>query len=605
MQHFIRYTEDPHKQRRDWLNLQRMFPFVWSYRGRVLLALFCLILAKLAMVGVPFVLKDIVDHLGLSDKSVLVLPLTLLLAYGALRLVSSLFNELRDAVFARVRYHAMRQVSDRVLQHLHKLSLRYHLERRTGGVARDLERGAGSVSSILNYLVFNILPTAAEFTLVAAILLGRYESRFSIAIFGTVTIYVIFTFMITEWRMHYRHEMNRLDSMANGQAIDSLLNYETVKYFNNEQLEQRRYDATMAQWENSAVKSQTSMSLLNFGQGSIIALGVTLIMIFAGQGVVQGQLSVGDLVMVNALMLQLFLPLGFLGIIYRQLKYALADMDMMFKLLEREAEIKDCTGAVPLAVTKGVIRFDAVDFGYQPDRQILHRVSFTIPAGQKIAIVGPSGSGKSTIARLLFRFYDIQQGQITIDGQDVSKVTQDSLRQAIGIVPQDTVLFNDSIFYNIQYARPQATKAEVMQAARMAHIHHFIESLPQGYDTVVGERGLKLSGGEKQRVAIARVILKNPRILIFDEATSNLDSQSEQAILSSLQEVAQAHTTLVIAHRLSTIVDADRIYVLRDGHIIESGNHNELLGLNGLYAELWNLQKEERHAALLQTALVS
>jgi ABC-type transport system involved in Fe-S cluster assembly fused permease/ATPase subunit len=605
MQHFTRYTENPHSQRRDWLNLKRMFPFVWSYRGRVLLALSCLIFAKLAMVSVPFVLKHIVDQLGLPDRSALVLPLALLLAYGALRLISGLFNELRDAVFARVRFHAMRQVSDRVLQHLHKLSLRYHLERRTGGVARDLERGASSVSSILNYLVFNILPTAAEFTLVAGILLSKYETRFSIAIFGTVTVYIIFTFLITEWRMHYRHEMNRLDSKASGQAIDSLLNYETVKYFNNERLEQRRYDKTMSEWENAAVKSQTSMSLLNFGQGSIIAVGVTFIMVFAGQGVVQGSLTVGDLVLVNTLMLQLFLPLGFLGIIYRQLKYALADMDLMFKLLERETEIKDQPGAVDLQVRNGTVRFEGVDFAYQPDRQILHQVGFEIPSGHKIAIVGPSGSGKSTIARLLFRFYDIQSGSITIDGQDIHQVSQDSLRRAIGIVPQDTVLFNDSIFYNIQYARPDASEDEVIQAARMAHIHNFITSLPQGYDTIVGERGLKLSGGEKQRVAIARVILKNPRILIFDEATSNLDSQSEQAILSSLQEVAQAHTTLVIAHRLSTIVDADRIYVLKDGRILESGSHSELLANNGLYAELWALQKEERHAEQLQTALVS
>lgn len=603
MQHFIRYTENPHHQRRDWLNLKRMFPFVWSYRGRVLLALGCLILAKLAMVSVPFVLKHIVDQLGLPDRSALILPLALLLAYGALRLVSSLFNELRDALFARVRFHAMRQVSDRVLQHLHRLSLRYHLERRTGGVARDLERGAASVSSILNYLVFNILPTAAEFTLVAAILISKYETRFSIAIFGTVTIYILFTFLITEWRMHYRHEMNRLDSMANGQAIDSLLNYETVKYFNNENLEQQRYDTTLNKWENAAVKSQTSMSLLNFGQGSIIAIGVTFIMVFAGQGVVQGKLTVGDLVLVNTLMLQLFLPLGFLGIIYRQLKYALADMDLMFKLLDRDEEIKDRPDAKALNVSQGVIRFDTVDFAYQPDRQILHQVSFDIPAGHKIAIVGPSGSGKSTIARLLFRFYDIQGGGITIDGQDISQVTQDSLRRAIGIVPQDTVLFNDSIYYNIQYARPDAGREEVIQAARMAHIHHFIEALPQGYETIVGERGLKLSGGEKQRVAIARVILKNPRILIFDEATSNLDSQSEQAILAALHEVAQAHTTLVIAHRLSTIVDADRIYVLKDGHILESGSHQQLLANNGLYAELWTLQKEERHTEQLESAL--
>jgi ATP-binding cassette, subfamily B, heavy metal transporter len=605
MQHFIRYTENPNQERRDWLNIKRMFPFVWAYRGRVLLALGSLVLAKLAMVAVPFVLKHIVDQLGLPNRSALVLPLALLLSYGALRLLSSMFNELRDALFARVRYHAMRQVSDRVLQHLHRLSLRYHLERRTGGVARDLERGANSVSSILNYLVFNILPTAAEFILVAGILIGKYETRFSIAIFGTVSVYIAFTFLITEWRMHFRHEMNRLDSKANSQAVDSLLNYETVKYFNNEHLEQRRYDQTLDQWENAAVKSQTSMSLLNFGQGCIIAVGVTFIMVFAGQGVVEGKLTVGDLVLVNTLMLQLFLPLGFLGIIYRQLKYALADMDMMFRLLERETEIKDKPGAADLVVSQGVVRFADVDFAYQPDRQILHGVSFDIPAGQKIAIVGPSGSGKSTIARLLFRFYDVQAGQITIDGQDISQVSQDSLRRAIGIVPQDTVLFNDTIYYNIQYARPDASREEVVEAARLAHIHHFIEGLPQGYDTVVGERGLKLSGGEKQRVAIARVILKNPRILIFDEATSNLDSQSEQAILSSLHEVAQAHTTLVIAHRLSTIVDADRIYVLRDGRIIESGRHRELLANGGLYAELWTLQKEARQAEPEQTVLVS
>lgn len=603
MQHFIRYTENPHQQRRDWSNLKRMFPYVWAYRGRVLLALGSLVMAKLAMVTVPFVLKHIVDQLSLPKQSSLILPLALLLAYGALRLFSSLFNEVRDALFARVRYHAMRQVSDRVLQHLHRLSLRYHLERRTGGVARDLERGANSVSSILNYLVFNILPTAAEFILVAGILISKYETRFSVAIFSTVAIYIAFTFLLTEWRMHFRHEMNRLDSKANSQAIDSLLNYETVKYFNNERLEQHRYDSTLDQWENAAVKSQTSMSLLNFGQGAIIATGVTFIMVFAGQGVVQGKLTVGDLVLVNTLMLQLFLPLGFLGIIYRQLKYALADMDMMFRLLEREAEIQDAPHARDLVLSQGEVKFDNVDFAYQPDRQILHGVSFDIPAGKKVAIVGPSGSGKSTIARLLFRFYDIQAGRITIDGQNIHEVTQNSLREGIGIVPQDTVLFNDTIFYNIQYARPQASTEEIIEAAKLAHIHHFIESLPQGYDTVVGERGLKLSGGEKQRVAIARVVLKNPKILIFDEATSNLDSQSEQAILSALHEVAQAHTTLVIAHRLSTIVDADCIYVLKDGRIIESGRHQDLLRNDGLYAELWTLQKEARQSDTMQTAL--
>ncbi|MGD8925957.1 MAG: ABC transporter ATP-binding protein/permease, partial [Thioalkalispiraceae bacterium] len=571
MQHYIRYTQDPHSERRDVKNLTRMFPFIWEYRGRVLFALLSLVISKLAMVGVPFVLKDIVDSLDLPKGELLVLPILLLLSYGALRLVSSLFNELRDAVFARVRYHAMRTVSKRVLKHLHSLSLRFHLERKTGGISRDLERGAGSLSSILNYLVFNILPTAAEFLLVAGILLTQYESRFAVAIFSTVAIYIVFTFRVTEWRMHFRHEMNQYDSAANSQAIDSLLNYETVKYFNNEKLEHARYDETMSKWETSAVKSQTSMSMLNFGQASIIAVGVTVIMIFAGQGVVNGSLSLGDLVLVNTLMLQLFLPLGFLGIVYRQLKYALADMDLMFKLLEREPEIQDKDDANHLVVSTGNVKFEHVYFSYNQDREILKDVTFEIPAGKKIAVVGPSGSGKSTLARLLFRFYDVSDGHIYIDDQDIRSVTQDSLRQAIGIVPQDTVLFNDTIFYNIQYAKNGASKEEVVQAARLAYVHDFIEGLPQGYDTVVGERGLKLSGGEKQRVAIARVILKNPRILVFDEATSSLDSQSEQAILKALKEVAEDHTALVIAHRLSTIVDADRIYVLENGRIVEQG----------------------------------
>lgn len=594
MQHYSQYTENPHEQRRDLNNLKRMFPFIWEYRGRVLFALLSLIISKLAMVGVPFVLKGIVDELDLNAGELLVLPLALLISYGALRLVSSMFNEVRDAVFARVRYHAMRRVSARVLQHLHFLSLRYHLERKTGRISRDLERGAGSISSILNYLVFNIIPTAAEFVLVAIILLSQYESRFSMAIFSTVIIYIIFTFLVTEWRMHFRHEMNRLDSEASGQSVDSLLNYETVKYFNNERLEQERYDKTMSDWEDAAVKSQTSMSLLNFGQGTIIAVGVTLIMIFAGQGVVSGDLSLGDLVLVNTLMLQLFLPLGFLGIVYRQLKYALADMDLMFKLLDTDAEIKDKLDATRLVVNQGVVKFDNVSFSYQQDRQILFNVDFEIPQGKKVAIVGPSGSGKSTIARLLFRFYEVGDGSILIDGHDISEVTQDSLRQAIGIVPQDTVLFNDTIYYNLLYAKPDATKEQVINAARVAQIHDFIESLPEGYDTVVGERGLKLSGGEKQRVAIARVVLKNPKILIFDEATSNLDSKNEQAILASLQEVAQEHTTLVIAHRLSTIVDADQIIVLEEGRIVEQGTHQKLLAKGAEYARIWALQQEER-----------
>lgn len=593
MNHYIRYEADPHSQRKDRRNLQRMFPFIWEYKGRVLFALLCLIFSKLAIVGVPFVLKEVIDTLDVAANNIMVLPLSLLLAYGALRLAASLFNELRDALFARVRYHAMRRVSTRVFHHLHQLSLNFHLERRTGGISRDLERGTGSVSSILNYMVFNILPTVAEFLLVATILLAQYETRFAMAIFSTVIIYFVFTFMITEWRMHFRHEMNAMDSEANGRAIDALLNYETVKYFNNEALELSRYDQTLDKWETAAVHSQTSMSLLNFGQGSIIAVGVTLIMVFAGQGVVSGEMSLGDLVLVNALMLQLFMPLGFLGIVYRQLKYALADMDLMFKLLDRQSDIKDSEQAERLTVTQGHVQFDHIGFAYHEERPILKDVNFEIRPGQKLAVVGPSGAGKSTLARLLFRFYDVNSGRILIDGQDISQVTQQSLREAIGIVPQDTVLFNDTIYYNIQYAKPDATRDDVIRAAKLAHIHEFIESLPKGYDTTVGERGLKLSGGEKQRVAIARVILKNPTILVFDEATSSLDSQSEQAILQALHEVAENHTTLVIAHRLSTIIDADQILVLDDGKIVEQGTHRQLLDLKGLYDNLWQLQQEQ------------
>jgi len=585
-----------HNDRRDWYNLRGMLPYLWEFRGRALLALLCLLLAKLANVGVPLTLKGIVDALGDSEAQALVLPLSLLLGYGALKLTSALFTELRDVVFARVRYRAMRRLSTRVLAHLHALSLRYHLERQSGAISRDLERGTRSVATILNYLVFSVIPVIVELLLVAAILLVKYELVFTVVTLVTVLIYAVFTFAITEWRMDYRHQMNRLDSRANTQAFDSLINYETVKYFGNERMELERYDETLGRWEEMAVKSQTSMSLLNFGQGAIIAVGVTAIMAFAAQGVVAGTMTVGDLVLVNAFLLQVFIPLGFLGIVYRQIKYALADMDLVFKLLERTAEINDHPEAKPLALGDGRIRFAGVDFYYQPERAILHGIDFTVKPGAKVAVVGHSGAGKSTLSRLLFRFYDVTGGRILIDGQDVRDVTQESLRAAIGIVPQDTVLFNDSIYYNLAYGRPSASRAEIEQAAEMAHIRAFIESLPQGWETVVGERGLKLSGGEKQRVAIARAILKRPRILVFDEATSSLDSHTEQAIQLTLAEVATNHTTLVIAHRLSTIVDADRILVIDAGRIVEQGTHRELLAHRGVYAAMWELQRREQDA---------
>ena len=584
----------PHADRRDWYNLKNMLPFLWEYRGRALFALGCLVLAKVANVGVPVALKAIVDALEQGGQATLALPVMLLLAYGALKLSSSLFNELRDAVFARVRYHAMRRLSTQVLTHLHQLALRFHLERRTGAISRDLERGTRSISSILNYLVFSILPMAVEFTLVAVILLAQYDPIFTLVTFGTMVVYVAFTFAITEWRMDFRHQMNALDSQANSQALDSLMNYETVKYFGNEQLELERFDHTLGEWEDTAVKSQNSMSLLNFGQGAIIALGVTAIMFLAADQVVAGGMSIGDLVLVNAFLLQVFIPLGFLGIVYRQVKYALADMDLILKLLEREPEIEDTVDARPLELKQGEIRFEQVDFAYQPERPILHEVDFTVPAGGTIAVVGHSGAGKSTLSRLLFRFYEVSAGRILIDGQDLRQLTQESLRAAIGIVPQDTVLFNDSIYYNLRYGRPEASREEIEQAAEMAHIRSFIESLPNSWDTVVGERGLKLSGGEKQRIAIARAILKRPRILVFDEATSSLDSRTEQAIQETLKDVAQNHTTLVIAHRLSTVVDADCILVMEQGRIIEQGTHLQLLEQRGSYRQMWELQQRER-----------
>jgi ATP-binding cassette subfamily B protein len=598
-----RQTTKPHSDRKDWRNLKRLFPFVWEFKGRVLIALACLVLSKLAVVGMPLVLRDIIDGLD-SENGTLVLPIMLLLTYGALRLASSLFNELRDAVFARVRYHAMRGISQRVLSHLYSLSLRYHLDRKTGGIIRDLERGTNSLSSILNYLVFNIVPTAAEFVLVAAILLGQYEAKFAIVTFITVVVYITFTLSVTEWRMHYRVKMNSLESEANTYAVDGMLNYETVKYFNNEDYELSRYDQTLKGWEGSAVKSQNSMSLLNFGQGAVIAVGVTFMMVYAAQGVINGSMTLGDLVLVNTMMLQLFLPLNFLGVIYRALKYSLADMDMMMRLLDTPQEISDKDRARPLIVSDAHVRVEHVSFSYNEDRQVLNDVSFEIPVGKKVAVVGPSGAGKSTLSRLLFRFYETDSGRILIDDQDISDVTQESLRENIGIVPQDTVLFNQSIFHNIHYANHDASMDEVIQAARVANIHEFIQSLPDGYETIVGERGLKLSGGEKQRIAIARVILKNPRILVFDEATSSLDSRSEQSILSSLKQVAMEHTTLVIAHRLSTIIDADNILVLDKGAIVEQGTHQQLLVKDGLYAHLWQLQQEKRqHEIALETVV--
>jgi len=589
----IHSEEEVHGNRRDLHNLRNLLPYLSAYKGRALFALACLVLSKWANVSVPLVLREIIDHFEGKQEQLLAIPIALVLAYGVLRLLTSLFNELRDSVFARVRFHAMRELSNRVMKHLHQLSLRFHLERKTGAISRDIERGSRSIGSLMNYLVFSLIPIIIEFTLIAIILLSQYTWIFAVTVFATALVYILFTLKMSDWRMDYRHKMNRLDSQANTVAFDSLINYETVKYFNNETLEMKRYDDLMDDWEDVAVKSQTTMSLLNFGQGTIIAVGVTVIMFLAVRGVSNGNISIGGLVMVNALMLQLFIPLNMLGIIYRQIKYTLADMDLVFKLLKKEPEIQDGKSAVDLKISKGEVRFEGVDFAYQKERGILHDIDFTIPAGKTVAVVGFSGGGKSTLVRLLFRFYDVTKGRVLIDGQDISQVTQDSLRKAIGIVPQDTVLFNESIFYNIQYGNLSATPAEVKQAAKMAHIDKFIESLPDGWDSVVGERGLKLSGGEKQRVAIARTILKKPSILIFDEATSSLDSTTEQAIQKTLREISSNTSTLIIAHRLSTIVDADTIIVMEAGKIIERGSHQELLKKKGRYLSMWELQQDK------------
>ncbi len=584
----------PDTPRNDWQTIRTLVPYLWEHKPRVVLALACLILAKAAIVAMPWFLKDIVDHLSATDIA-LTLPLTLLIGYGVLRMASSAFGELRDAIFAKVTQSSIRRVALQVFKHLHGLSLRFHLERQTGGVSRDIERGSRGISFLLNFMVFNILPTLFEIGLVTIILFINYDAWFAIITFASVTLYVAFSLIVTEWRMRFRRTMNELDSKANTRAIDSLLNYETVKYFCNEEFEARRYDSNLEKWQDAAIKNQTSLSLLNFGQGSIIAIGITLMLILASDGVVKGELTIGDLVLINAYLLQLFMPLNFLGFVYREIKHSLADMEKMFNLLRNNPDVQDKPGAQDLVVNKAEVRFEHVDFGYNDNRQILHDVSFEIPAGKKVAVVGHSGAGKSTLSRLLFRFYEISSGRILIDDQDIREVTQKSLRAAIGIVPQDTVLFNDSIIYNISYGRPDASEDEIFRAAQTAHIHDFILSLPEGYETTVGERGLKLSGGEKQRIAIARTVLKNPSILIFDEATSALDSKSEQAILKEFREVAQNRTTLVIAHRLSTIVDADQILVMDQGRIIEQGTHRQLLDKGEVYANMWALQQQEQH----------
>ncbi len=589
----LKHYGQPPTKRNDWKTIRSLLPYLWEFKGRVFLALGFLVLAKVANVSVPLVLKAIVDALS-EPQQLLILPVALFAAYGLLRLGNSLFGELRDAVFVKVTQRSIRRVALKVFEHLHALSLRFHLDRQTGGMSRDIERGAAGIRFLLNFMLFNILPTLLEIGFVAGILFVKYDPWFGIVTLATLVVYVIFTLWVTEWRMIFRRTMNEMDSKANTRAIDSLLNYETVKYFGNEGYEARRYDETLTAWEKAAVRNQTSLSLLNAGQGAIIAVGVTILMLLAGNGVVRGTMTLGDLVLVNAFLIQLYMPLHFLGFVYREIRHSLADMERMFGLLDRNTEVEDKPGAPNLVVRTGHIRFEHASFHYDANRKILHDVDFDIPAGHKVAVVGSSGAGKSTLARLLFRFYDVSGGRILIDGQDIREVTQLSLRKAIGIVPQDTVLFNDSIYYNILYGRPDASREEVIAAAKAAHIHDFVESLPDKYDAVVGERGLKLSGGEKQRVAIARTLLKNPPILVFDEATSALDSKTERAIQAELFEIATNHTTLVIAHRLSTIMDADQIIVMDHGRIVERGTHRELLAREGTYAHLWNLQLQEK-----------
>ena len=595
----------PAPERSDWATLKRLFPYLWEYKWRAIAALAFMVGAKLANVGVPLLLKNLVDTMSFKPgdvQAVLVVPVALLLAYGLLRLSTTLFTELRELVFAKATEGAARRISLEVFRHLHALSLRFHLERQTGGMTRDIERGTRGVHSLISYSLYSIIPTLIEVTLVLSLLAVKFDVWFAGITGIALVFYITFTVTVTNWRTQFRKTMNELDSSAHSRAVDSLLNYETVKYFNNEEFEATRYDENLNRYRAAAIKSQRTLSMLNAGQQLIIAFGLVAMLWRATQGVVDGRMTLGDLVMVNAFMIQLYIPLGFLGVIYREIKQSLTDLDKMFTLMEKEREIADEPGAqplvfLPLSTAEGsglnaAVRFENVSFAYDPARPILHNVSFEIPPGKTVAVVGSSGAGKSTLARLLYRFYDVQQGRITIAGQDVKQVTQASVRRAIGIVPQDTVLFNDTVEYNIAYGKPGATHEEVEEAARAARIHDFIASTPLGYQTMVGERGLKLSGGEKQRVAIARTLLKNPPVVIFDEATSALDSANERAIQGELRTAAQNKTTLVIAHRLSTVVDAHEILVMDAGRIVERGHHAELLAANGRYAEMWMLQQQ-------------
>lgn len=583
--------------RHDWSTIRTLLPYLWQWKWRVVLALLCLVAAKLANVAVPLVFKHIIDDLGLTPhQQAAFVPLALLLAYGILRFAASMFTELREVVFARVSQRAVRHIALQVFSHLHSLSLRFHLERQTGGLARDIERGTKAIGSLLGYTLYSIVPTLVEISLVIGFLLVRYETSFAIIASTTLAAYIVFTVTITNWRTHLRRAANELDSAASSRAIDSLLNYETVKYFNNEQWEAERYDAQMQRWETAQVKNQHSLAFLNMGQAAIISIGVACIMWRAAAGVAAGRMTVGDIVLVNAFLIQLYIPLNFLGVIYREMRQALTDIERLFTLKAQHLEIQDIPDACTLSSRNCTVRFDDVHFSYDGEREILHGVSFDIPSGTSLAVVGHSGSGKSTLARLLYRFYDVDAGSVRINGTDVRMLTQASLRAAIGIVPQDTVLFNDTLFYNIQYGRPSASEEEVHAAARAAQLDSFIRRLPAGYQTQVGERGLKLSGGEKQRVAIARALLKNPPILIFDEATSALDSKTEQTIQAQLEFAAQGRTSLIIAHRLSTVMKADQILVLDQGRVIERGTHRDLLAHNGLYAQMWALQRQEELA---------